>query len=433
MKDRLAQISLLHVELDTAGTIEPVGRLAWRRGQSYFEYAPSFLKRGRSISPIKLPLEPRVFAGELEPFQGLHGVFNDSLPDGWGRLLLDRVLARRGILPSALTPIDRLAYVGSRGLGALRYRPEYDQERSRLAVDLDVLAAHVRTVVDGDSEEVLDQLLELGGSSGGARPKVLVGVSANKHRILGGVDVLPPGYTHWLVKFRSSSDPEDVGAIEYAYSQMARAAGIAVPPTHLFPAGKGAGYFGTQRFDRRDNMRVHVHSVCGLLHADYRLPSISYEDLLKATRLVTRNQVEVDQMFRRMVFNVFAHNRDDHTKNHAFLLEVDGEWKCSPAYDVTFSSSMGGEHMLSVGGEGRQPSIEHITAVARDTGVDDKTVQVCVTEVREAVTQWPAFAATAGVSQRSTKSIDVQLNGPRRIPKRRQVSARGGRPSARRR
>jgi serine/threonine-protein kinase HipA len=423
MKEKLEPISRLHVEIDVGDTPQLVGRLAWQRGRSYFEYAPSFLERGRSISPLKLPLEPRVFMGEPEPFEGLHGVFNDSLPDGWGRLLLDRTLARRGILPSALSPLDRLAYVGSRGLGALRYRPEHEQERSRLAVDLDALAAQVRTVVDGDSEEVLDHLLDLGGSSGGARPKVLIGVNADRKRILAGVDALPPGYAHWIVKFRSSSDPPDVGAIEYAYSEMARAADIDLPPTHLFPARKGAGYFGVQRFDRRGNTRVHVHSVCGLLHADFRVPSIGYKDLLNVTRLVTKSQIEVDKMFRRMVFNVFAHNRDDHTKNHAFLLENDGEWRCSPAYDVTFSSGLGGEHTLDVDGEGRQPGIENISAVAQEVGVNDKSVRACVDQVKEAVNRWPEFAAKAGVSRRSGKDIDALLNGPRRGPKPRRAVA----------
>lgn len=433
MRAKLEPISRLHVEIDIGDTTQSVGRLAWQRGRSYFEYAPSFLRSGRSISPLKLPLEPRVFAGELEPFDGLHGVFNDSLPDGWGRLLLDRALARRGILSSALTPLDRLAYVGSRGLGALRYRPEHDQERSRLAVDLDALAAQIRTVVDGDSETVLDHLLDLGGSSGGARPKVLVGVSGNKKRILAGVDSLPPGHAHWLVKFRSSSDPPDVGAIEYAYSEMARSAGIDLPPTHLFPARKGAGYFGAQRFDRRGSTRVHVHSVCGLLHADHRVPSIGYEALLNATRLVTRNQVEVDKMFRRMVFNVFAHNRDDHTKNHAFLMENDGEWRCSPAYDVTFSSGLGGEHTLDIDGEGRQPGIVNISAVAQRVGVQDKTVREYVEQVKEAVNRWPEFAAAASVSQRSTKDIDTRLNGPRRQPKRRRAPTRRARNTTRQR
>jgi len=421
VKAKLDHVRLLHVEIEAGGGLEQVGRLAWQRGRIYFEYAPSFVARGRSISPLRLPLESRVFPGDLEPFDGLHGVFHDSLPDGWGRLLLDRNLTRLGLLPSSLTPLDRLAYVGSRGLGALRYRPEHSRTRARSTIDLDALAEQIRMVLDGESEDVLDHLLELGGSSGGARPKVLVGASTNRQRMVAGVDALPSGYSHWLVKFRSSADPPDIGAIEYAYSEMALAAGVDMAPTHLFPARQGPGYFGTRRFDRRGNRRVHVHSVCGLLHADHRLPTISYETLLKATRLVTRSQVEVDKMFRRMVFNVFAHNRDDHTKNHAFLLGDTGEWRCSPAYDVTFSSGPGGEHALAIGTEGLRPGIEHITAVARAVGVHDKTVRACVDQVKEAVNRWHAFALEAGVSPRSAKEIDARLNGSRAGAGRRRI------------
>lgn len=402
--------------MEIAGVLQPVGRLAWQRGRALFEYAPAFVASGLSISPIRLPLEPRVFAATPEPFEGLHGVFNDSLPDGWGRLLLDRRLAQLRILPAALTPVDRLAYVGSRGLGALRYRPEYPSGRTRrAAIDLDRLAKEARTVIDGDTAAVLVNLLDLGGSSGGARPKVLVGCSANKKRLIAGVDALPRGYAHWLVKFRSSADPPDVGAIEHAYSEMARAAGIDMTATHLFPAGKGPGYFGTERFDRRGNTRIHFHSACGLLHADHRLPSIGYETLLKATRLLTRSQPEVERMFRRMVFNVLAHNRDDHTKNHAFLLEEDGHWHCSPAFDVSFSAGPGGEHALDVAGEGKQPGMAQIAIVGRATGVDASFIRTCVEQVKTAVARWPIFASNSGVARASTRDIDARLNGPRRF------------------
>jgi serine/threonine-protein kinase HipA len=425
MKSKVEPVRLLHVEMELGGALRPVGRLAWQRGRIFFEYDPAFIASGRSISPIKLPLEQRVFPGELEPFDGLHGVFNDSLPDGWGRLLMDRSLSALGMIPSALTPLDRLAYVGSRGLGALRYRPEHGRKRGPAAIDLDRLAELVQAVLDGDVEDVLDRLIDLGGSSGGARPKVLVGCNRNKRRLVAGVGALPVGYSHWLVKFRSSVDPPDMGAIEYAYSEMARAAGVDMAPTHLFPASEGPGYFGTQRFDRRGAARVHVHSICGLLHADHRLPSVHYDTLLNATRRVTGSQVEVDRMFRRMVFNVLAHNRDDHTKNHAFLLDDDGEWRCTPAYDVTFSSGPGGEHALAIDGEGRQPGVAHITAVARRVGVNDKLVRACVDQVKAAVDRWPDLAAAAGVLRATATDIDVRLNGPRPAPRRRGAAAVG--------
>jgi serine/threonine-protein kinase HipA len=414
MTARLEPIELLHVEMELAGEQRSVGRLARRAGRIYFEYDPAFAAEGRSISPLLLPLGTQVFAAESEPFDGLYGVFNDSLPDGWGRLLLDRRLGGLGLTPSALTPLDRLAYVGHRGLGALRYRPEIAPVRHREAIDLDALAAEIQSVLDGDAEDVLDHLIELGGSSGGARPKVLVGCNESRKRLVAGVDELAAGFSHWLVKFRSSSDPIDIGAVEYAYAQMARAAGIEMEPTHLFPAGEGPGYFGTQRFDRRGRSRFHVHTICGLLHADHRLPSIGYDTLLKATRLLTRNQLEVDKMFRRMVFNVLAYNRDDHTKNHAFLLEEDGQWCCTPAYDLTFSSGPGGEHALAIAGEGRDPRAEHLELVAKQAGVSAAVLRGSLADVKAAIARWPSLAAEAGVSSKLAKTIDLRLNGPRR-------------------
>ena len=407
-------VRLLNVDIQLGESILPVGRLAWQDRQILFEYLPVFVERGLPISPFHLPVKPGVTYGDPTIFDGLMGVFNDSLPDGWGRLLLDRKLAQLEILPGALTPIDRLAYVGENGAGALRYRPEHEREPDIVSIDLDALAEDARSVLDGGSSEVLDRLLSLGGSSGGARPKIVAACSADRTRLVTGNQALRPGFSHWLIKFRSSFDPPDVGAIEHAYSAMARAAGIDMAATHLFPARSGPGYFGTERFDRRGNARVHVHSACGLLKADFRIPSIGYLELLKATRLLTRNQLEVDRMFRRMVFNVFAKNRDDHTKNHAFILEEDGTWHSSPAFDLTFSAGSGGEHALDVAGEGRAPGLAHIEEVARQSGVHANTARTCVDEVKHAVDQWPAFASASGVSASSAATVDMQLNGRRR-------------------
>ncbi len=406
-------VRLISVDIQLGEVVHPVGRLAWQDRRILFEYAPTFVERGLPISPFHLPVQPGVAYGDPGIFDGLMGVFNDSLPDGWGRLLLDRKLARMGMLPGALTPLDRLAYVGRGGVGALRYQPEHEHEPSTEPIDLDGLAEDARSVLEGDSSDVLDTLISLGGSSGGARPKIFAACSADRTRLDTSNAPLRRGFSHWLIKFRSSVDPPDVGAIEHAYSEMARAAGIDMAPTHLFPARSGAGYFGTERFDRRGNGRVHVHSVCGLLKADFRIPSIGYVSLLKATRVLTRNQLEVDRMFRRMVFNVFARNRDDHTKNHAFLLEADGTWHSSPAFDLTFSAGPSGEHALDVAGEGREPGLAHIQEVARETGVRVDVARLCVDQVKHAVDQWPAHASASGVSAASTASIDTQLNGRR--------------------
>ena len=413
---RFRPISLLHVEVEPGGSRLSVGRLAWRDRVAYFEYDPAFLARGMELSPFRLRLAPGVVEGPTRPFDGLHGLFNDSLPDGWGRLLMDRRLHQLGLHPGQLTPLDRLAWVGARGMGALIYRPEHPPlaRDGDPAIDLDKLAEEAGRVLDDSPRAVLDELLTVGGSPHGARPKALVGLSADHSRLIHGVGEVPDGFAHWLVKFRAAGDPIDVGAVEHAYAAMAREAGVDMPPTMLFPAKKGPGFFGAMRFDREHNQRVHTHTACGLLNASHVHPSLGYSDLLKATRSLVRHQAAVEQMFVRMVFNVLAFNRDDHTKNHSFLMRPDGTWRPSPAYDVTFSMGHGGEHALDVAGEGRNPGLEHILRVADEVGIGRAKANEIVDRVRPAVARWPEFADISGVSRQSAASIDRTLNGVRK-------------------
>nr|WP_294518886.1 type II toxin-antitoxin system HipA family toxin [uncultured Rhodopila sp.] len=413
------RINALRVEL--AVTAEPltVGRLAARDRVIYFEYDRAFLATKLELSPFRLPLAPGVFEGPETVFDRLHGLFNDSLPDGWGRLLMDRKLSQSGIPSGQLTPLDRLAWVGRHGMGALTYYPEHPERAdAKGAIDLDRLAEQSRLVLEDNPKAVLDELLKAGGSPHGARPKALVGVSAGGESLIHGVDDLPDDYEHWIVKFRAASDPADAGAVENAYAGMAREAGIDMPPTRLFPAKKGPGYFGIKRFDRIGNRRVHMQTISGLLNLDHTLPSLGYSGLLKAARMLTRRQAEVDRLFARMVFNVLAHNRDDHTKNHSFLMAGGGQWSASPAYDVTFASGPGGEHALDVGGEGRSPGPDHIRAVARDAGVTDRKAAAVIARVKAAIDRWPAFASGYGVSKKMAAAIDRTLNGVRSGPPR---------------
>ncbi|MDE1149894.1 MAG: type II toxin-antitoxin system HipA family toxin [Azospirillaceae bacterium] len=388
-----------------------VGRLAWRDRAAWFEYDQAFLSQGFEVSPFRLRLGPGVMEGPREVFDRLHGLFNDSLPDGWGRLLMDRKLHQVGVQPGRLTPLDRLAWVGTRGMGALTYVPEHPVLAADAGndVDLDRLAGESRLVLADDPVAVLDELLRIGGSPQGARPKALVGCSPAGTRLIHGVDDLPDAYEHWIVKFRGVGDPPDVGAIEQAYTGMARQAGIAMPPTRLFPSTTGPGHFGIRRFDRVGNRRVHMHTLSGLLNIDHRLPSVGYDGLLKATRSLTRRQADVEQMFARMVFNVLAWNRDDHTKNHSFLMAADGTWSVSPAYDITFSSGPGGEHALDIAREGREPGIDHILRVAGDVGVRRDVALACVDQVKAAIDRWPQLASEAGVSATSAAEVGRRI------------------------
>ncbi len=394
---------LLTVYLGARSQRRKVGRLAFKDRQILFEYDASFLNSGIEISPIKLPLRPGVSIADTAIFDGLFGVFNDSLPDGWGRLLLDRAVEKHGVQRGQLSPLDRLAYVGRHGMGALSYEPELGQQNGDDSMlSLDTLAEESAAVLAGENEEVIEELLRLNGSSSGARPKIVAQVSADKKRIIHGRQELQPGYTHWMIKFPSSQDARDAGAIEYGYSLMAKAAGVEMPETHLFRTRKNK-YFGTKRFDRDGDARIHMHSLAGLIHADHRTPTLDYDMVLRVTQALTRNIQEAEKVYALACFNVLAHNRDDHVKNFSFLLNAGNEWIFAPAYDLTFSYGPGGEQSMLVMGEGRNPSATQLQALGKQHGL--KNAPEILAGVSAAVANWLRHAEQAGVSQRSTKEI----------------------------
>lgn len=330
----------------------PVGRIALTpEGLAAFEYNKHWLAKGFPISPFFLPLQPGVFIAKHNPFNGNFGVFADSLPDGWGNLLLDRLLKKHQIDPNSLNILQRLAIVGSNGMGALSYEPEFKITSSVGTSDLNNLSREVNKILqEEESSSELERLWLMAGSSAGARPKVMIQHSNE----------------HWLVKFPSSSDPNNIGEIEYQYSLLARKAGIEMAETKLFEGR----FFGTKRFDITNTQRVHVHSAAGLLHADFRLPSLDYTELIKATRALTRDENEVAKMFGLMVFNVLIGNKDDHAKNFSYTYS-ENRWKCSPAYDILPSNGMNGEHTTSIAGKGR-PTKDDIFIVARQTSIPEK-------------------------------------------------------------
>ena len=393
---------LLTVYLDIGERLK-VGRLALRERRILFEYDPAFIATGIEISPFKLPLSAGVSTAPDMIFDGLHGVFNDSLPDGWGRLLLDRTVEKHGVRRGQLNALDRLAYVGRNSMGAMSYEP--DQSRSPeedTPLALDRLAEESAIVLAGESEEVFEELLRLNGSSGGARPKIVAQVNANKSKIIhGSRPQLKPGFDHWMIKFASSHDPRDVGAIEYAYSLMARNAGVNMPETHLFRTRK-RGYFGVKRFDRQGDRRIHMHSLSGLIHADHRIPALDYSMILRVVMVLTKNMVEVEKAYCLACFNVLAHNRDDHAKNFSFLLDGK-QWNFAPAYDLTFSDGPAGEQSTMVMGEGRNPGAEQLVALGKEYGL--KKAPGILAKVRTAIGRWKKYAEQAGVSAKSAREV----------------------------
>lgn len=353
-----------------------VGTLAvYRNHLAAFEYDREWLNDGFSISPFSLPLEQRVFIPGIEPFEGLFGVFADSLPDGWGRLLVDRLLLKNSINPFEIGSMQRLAIVGAAGMGALTYEPDIRFELPDPALDLDRIAAECAIILHTDHSDDLDLLFRLGGSSGGARPKILATIEGGE----------------WIVKFPSSQDGKDIGEQEYRYSLCARECGIPMEETRLFPSKTCSGYFGTRRFDRKTGekggvKRVHMVSVSGLLETSHRIPNLDYNILMKLTLELTKDFAEVERMYRLMCFNVFAHNRDDHSKNFSFLHDEEtGRWRLSPAYDLTYSTSIGGEHATCVNGNGKNPGLMDLMEVARNIGIKNRRARSIAEEVRDMI------------------------------------------------
>lgn len=389
-----------------------VGTLAEASRRVYFEYSPDFLARRVELSPLTLRARPGLIEHIDVAFGPLPGVFDDSLPDGWGLLLMDRHFRREGVDPRALSPLDRLAYIGGRAMGALSYHPPIDErEASPTALDLKALGEHAREVFEGHIIDVLPQLERAGGSPGGARPKVIVGLKGDQ--VVSGDGELPAGFEPWIVKFTTKQDGPDASRVEQAYMELARHAGIDVPSTRAITVGRGRTFFAIRRFDRvlsaAGLIRVHMHTLANLLHANFRVPSLDYVDLLKVTATITRNQQDVLRAFRVMVFNVVMHNRDDHGKNFSFLMDATGEWSLAPAYDLTYSIGPGGEHSTAINGEVKSPTRDHLLAVAAKAGITPAEAAAALDAVNDAASCWRLVASSHGVSKGRISKISKAI------------------------
>lgn len=347
-----------------------VGTVAeMKDGRTAFQYDESWLRNGFSISPLSLPLQDRVFIAEREPFDGLFGVFDDCLPDGWGRLLVDRHLRSKGIEASAIGPVTRLSLISENGLGALEFQPcQYSGLQVGDGIDFDDLKLQCDCILKDSEPEDLDLLFHLGGSSGGARPKA--------HVQIGGES--------WIVKFPSSYDSENIGEMEYRYNLAAKACGVDVSESRLLESRICSGYFATRRFDRRAGEKIHMVSAGGLLEASHRYPSLDYSHIFKLSNILTHGTTEYERIFRLMCFNEYSHNRDDHSRNFSFLLQ-DGKWRLSPAYDLTYSNSLNGEHATTINGKGRTVSDSDIRSVGLLFLRSAKTVESIMEQVKSTV------------------------------------------------
>ena len=375
----------LKVFLNMYGIRQEVGMLLQDKQRIFFEYSPDFLKSGIELSPFKLPLKAGVFEEKSRVFDGLFGLFNDSLPDGWGCLLLDRKLRKLGKSYAEITPLDRLSLIGANPMGALEYEPAAGDSDLYGDIELDSLSGEVDRILDGEESAVLDELLKLNGSSGGARPKIVACVSSDRKQIIHGGKSVPDGFTPWIIKFSEKHDPQSSGELEYRYSLAAKAAGITMPETHLFPLKDGRGCFGVQRFDRTLKGKVHTHTVCGLLHASHRFASLDYENLLKLTWILTRNHADVVEMVRRMIFNVKSGNKDDHSKNFSFLLNSRYQWQLAPAYDLTPSAGINGEQTCMVNGKGCNITDADLIKTAATANVSEVEAKALIDQITTAL------------------------------------------------
>ena len=404
----------LFVSLSIEGQNYEVGELIHSEQKIYFRYNSNFIRSGLNLSPIKLPFNNEISSNSKEPFDGLFGLFNDSLPDGWGRLLLDRTLSSKGLNISRLTPLDRLAFVGSKGMGALIYQPEFDDTPEFSSqIELDTIAQEMNLILKGTSSEIIEELFVLGGSSGGARPKIFAAYNPSNEEVIHGEENLPDGFENWIIKFPSVSDNPEISKIEYVYHKMATKAGIEMCECKLFKGKSGKLYFGTKRFDRIDNKRLHVHTASGLMHDNFRASTMDYGHLMDCAFRLERHVNAYRKIFRLAAFNVFSHNHDDHSKNFSFLMNANGEWRFAPAYDLTFSYSSYGFHSTMVAGESQSPGEKHLLKLAKHFGLKDG--EIIINEVRSALTEWSNIAKEYEISTENINNIQSSLNSIERL------------------
>jgi serine/threonine-protein kinase HipA len=373
-----------------------VGELAVARGCIFFEYAAEFTASGHGLSPFYLPLGPGVKARDTAaPTMRLPGLFEDSLPDHWGRRVMMAWFRKNGTPEHAVTPLMMLAYVGRRAMGALDYTPELD-----VTAPDDVALPGLYTAAaeaERSGEVDLDVLAQVGSSAGGARPKALLNLPDSGRGAVQAGSLIAEGYSSWIVKFDTSRDGT-TGPLEEAYARMARAAGVDFPDTRLLETKHADGvrrHFAVKRFDRDGAERMHHHTLGGLLHAGGG--DLDYQTLLRATRRLTKDEREVWRAYRRAVFNVLAGNRDDHAKNHGFIYR-NRAWTLGPAYDLTFTSAQQlPERGMAVCGERRAAGIDHLKKLATTESLEAKQAMRVIDEVRAALAKWRTFADSAGV------------------------------------
>lgn len=413
-----------------------IAAVSWdpQRGHAVFEYASDFLQSGIDVSPIMMPLRSGVYqfpALTKETFKGLPGLLADSLPDKFGNALIDAWLAREGRPPESFDPVQRLCYVGGRGMGALEFQPTIlDTSDTKRSVDVESLVRlanevlRKRSTLGGtlsgeDDTQAIQDILRVGTSAGGARAKAILSWHEETGEFRSGQIPAESGFTPWVIKFdgvtnnkdKEVADPQGYGLIEYAYSEMAKAAGLIMTRCRLHREN-GRAHFMTQRFDRTaEGKKLHMQSLGAMMHFDFNQPAAySYEQAIQTCLLLRLPMEDREQQYRRAVFNVVARNQDDHVKNIAFLMDRSGEWRLSPAFDVAYAynpdGAWTGVHQMSINGKRDDFELDDFIQLASAAGIKKKKAVAIAGEVNTAVAGWQRHAKEAGIASATAKRIE---------------------------
>jgi len=400
-------VTKLNVYIQFSQQEELIGQLILDGRSILFKYSDAYLEIGKNFSPNQLKFDDNPQTTKEKPFNGLFGVFADSLPDAWGYLLIKKRLSADRIAIESLNALDHLTFAGKNSMGALQYRPSVNEEQEAIEINLDKLNNHISEVISGESSVVIDDMFGRGGSPGGARPKIYAGYNPKTDSLISGIANLPEGYEHWIIKFAANVDSKDIANIELAYYKMALDSGIEMSECRVFNSDTGNSYFGTKRFDRIGNDKLHMISAAGLLHDDYEHSTLDYGNLIFQAKKLTNNAQAAKQMFRRAVFNVLSHNRDDHSKNFAFLMDAEGIWSLAPAYDLTFSSSSQGYHSTSCARNYADPGRKELMELANALSINK--AKLTIDEIKGVIDGWRMYAELSGVSEASIITIETSL------------------------
>lgn len=411
-----------------------VGAVAWDREReiAVFEYEPTFLQSNLNIAPLHMPVSQALrgsakfsFPGlGKNTYRGLPGLLADALPDNFGNRIIDKWLAEQGRTTQDFSPVERLCYTGTRAMGALEFSPLINEQlEESVPVEIAELVdlaqqviderEHLQTSISGSATTALLDILRVGTSAGGNRPKAVIAINDKTSEIRSGQVAVPPEFTHWIIKFdgvkdTALGDPAGYGLIEYAYYKMALEAGIIMEECRLLPENERS-HFMSRRFDRgSDGSKLHMQSLCALAHFDFNQPgSYSYEQAFQVMRELRLPYKDAEQLFIRMVFNILLRNQDDHTKNISFLMDKNGKWSLSPAYDVIYSYNPSGkwtsQHQMSVNGKRDDFNREDLLKVAGEMNI--KPASDIIERVNHALSEWPQMAKDCGVAKEQISRI----------------------------